>query len=183
MGLEIGWFSYYMLVLAVAFLLPLPVVDRLATLLTWPARAAHRVMHDWDDESAAEPRWLPALLAAGAAAILGGIGFLIDLPGALGASAIAGGVLLALTLWRVVHGDRARPKRWTTASLLAAIAMWLAITLSPVRYDFYRYLGGDLKRRDQPAEALQAYARAERYAPEGKSRAKQIRELRQRLEP
>jgi hypothetical protein len=89
-------------------------------------------MHDWDDESAAEPRWLPALLAAGAAAILGGIGFLIDLPGALGASAIAGGVLLALTLWRVVLGDRASPKRWTSASLLAAIAMWLAITLSPV---------------------------------------------------
>ena len=38
MGLEIGWFSYYMLLLACCFLLPLPVVDRLATVFTWPAR-------------------------------------------------------------------------------------------------------------------------------------------------
>jgi hypothetical protein len=50
-----------------------------------------------------------------------------------------------------------------------------------VRWDFYRYLGGDLSRRGEEQAALEAYVRGERYAPPGESRINQIRELRRKL--
>jgi hypothetical protein len=73
------------------------------------------------------------------------------------------------------------PRRHIVASAVAGMVMWLAIAASPVRWDFYRYLGGDLMRRDEPEAALEAYLRGERYAPPGKSRADKIEQLRERL--
>jgi len=67
------------------------------------------------------------------------------------------------------------------AAALATTGMWLAIALSPVRWDFYRFLGGDLKRRGETAAALAAYEHAEQYAPAGVSRRARIIELRKQL--
>jgi hypothetical protein len=59
--------------------------------------------------------------------------------------------------------------------------MWVAIATSQARWDFYRFLGGDLKTRGEPAAALEAYERGERYAPKGQSRKGQIEALRKQL--
>ena len=56
--------------------------------------------------------------------------------------------------------------------------MWLAIAASPVRWDFYRYLGGDLSRRGELRAALDAYVRGERYAPRARAVRRRSRELR-----
>ncbi len=62
----------------------------------------------------------------------------------------------------------ARP--WIAATGLAVLTMWMAIASTDVRYDFYRFVGGDARRRGDVAAALEAYTKADRYAPEGKSR-------------
>jgi len=185
MGLEIGWFSYYMLMLAVCFLLPLVVVDRLVTVLTWPARALHRQALQWEAES--KPQLGGNLvLALGGAGVLGLVGKMIDLPGAVSACLLAGAALVAVTLALSVlpataAARRADPRRHVIATVMAATMMWLAIAASPVRWEFYRYLGGDLARREDLEGALQAYRRGERYAPAGESRRDRIKEIEREL--
>jgi hypothetical protein len=73
------------------------------------------------------------------------------------------------------------PRAHVAATVVAAAVMWVAIAASPVRWDFYRYLGGDLARRDEPEGALAAYLHGERYAPPGQSRAEKIQKLRTQL--
>jgi len=178
MGLEIGWFSAYMLLLACCYLLPLRAVDRLVTALTWPARWVARQAGELGD-AAQVPLAGSLGLALGGGALLLMVGKLIDLPGAVPACGIAAAALLVVTL---VCARRGRdPRGHIAASAVAGMAMWLAIASSPVRWDFYRYLGGDLMRRDEPEAALEAYLRGERYAPPGKSRADKIEQLRERL--
>ena len=180
MGLEIGWFSAYMLLLACCFLLPLTVVDRLVTVFTWPARAIGRQVGDAEDAEQPLPLASALGFALGGAALLATVGPLIDLPGAVPACAVAAGALVAFALLQVRR--RRDPRLAIAASAVAGMAMWLAIAASPVRWDFYRYLGGDLTRRDEPEAALEAYERGERYAPPGKSRADKIKQLRKRLD-
>jgi hypothetical protein len=180
MGLEIGWFSYYMLLLACCFLLPLPVVDRLATVFTWPSRWLLRQARDWERQS--PPRGLTSgLLALGSALLLVLIGRMLDLPGATEACAVAGLVLLAVTAYARL-GPRPHDARpYAVATTIAAAGMWLAIAASPVRWDFYRYLGGDLNRRGELEAALQVYERGERYAPAGQSRRDKIEQIKRQL--
>ncbi len=180
MGLQIGWFSYYMLALACCFLLPLPVVDRLATVFTWPARFLQHQALEWEAQGP-PPKLASLALALLCAGLLGLVGFMIDLPGALLACAPAGVALLAVTAAALYARSPRDPRRHAVATALAAVGMWLAIANSDVRWDFYRYLGGDLKRRGELAPALETYLEGERFAPPGESRAKQIRELRQAL--
>ena len=179
MGLQIGWFSYYMLLAGTCFLLPLTAVDRLVTVLTWPARVMHARFAAWRARS--KPGLAQAaLLALLGAAALALAGMLIDLPGALETGALAGALLVVVTLvLRVRKGVDPRPHVLATA--VAAGLMWLAIAVSPVRWDFYRFLGGDLTRRDELPAALEAYRRGERYAPPGETRADKIADIEQRL--
>jgi hypothetical protein len=107
------------------------------------------------------------------------VGKLLDLPGAVPACSIAALALLAVAV-ASVRGKR-DPRRHVAATVVAAAVMWLAIASSSVRWDFYRYLGGDLARRDEPEGALDAYVHGERYAPPGQSRAEKIRKLRTQL--
>jgi hypothetical protein len=180
MGLQIGWFSYYMLALACCFLLPLPVVDRLAMVFTWPARLALRHADEWRAQSP-PTRVQNAGLAAACGAMLVLVGQRIDLPGSLAACVLAALVLLGFSVYASGRGSAIDPRRYSVATIVAAIGMWLAISASPVRFDFYRYLAGDLKRRGDPEAALATYEHSERYAPAGQSRAKAINELRRQL--
>jgi hypothetical protein len=46
-----------------------------------------------------------------------------------------------------------------------------------VHYDFYRFLGGDLVRRGEPIEALDAYGLANTWAPDGEGRQSKVRKI------
>jgi hypothetical protein len=178
MGLDIGWFSGYMLLLASCFLLPLAVVERLCTAFSWPARLLARQAGDFGSDP--HPLLGPSLaLALAGAGLLVMVGKLIDLPGAVPACSIAALALIAVAL-ASVHRQR-DPRRHIAATVIAAAVMWGAIASSSVRWDFYRYLGGDLARRDEPEAALEAYVRGERYAPPGQSRGDKIKKIRAQL--
>lgn len=180
MQLEIGWFSYYMLLAACCFLLPLTVVDRLATTFTWPARWLSRQAQAWQGQGAPQvASCMFVALASGGVLVMAG--YLIDLPGAVAACALAAIALLGVTLAMLFGPQRSDPRTHAVSLALAAAGMWIAIAVSPVRWDFYRYTGGDLSRRGELKPALEIYRRGERYAPEGQSRMSKIRDIEQRL--
>lgn len=184
MGLEIGWFSYYMMLTACVFLLPARFVRALATLFAWPSRLATRLLADWNAETDADKAWsttTPLLL--GSALVVGVVGVSLDLPGSTFA-ALTTAVIVALVIVSMLRGGVAQQGRHARVrqTLLglagAAAVMWIAVNVSEVRFDYYRFLGGDLRRREQPEAALDAYLKAERYSPAGKSRKKDIDALR-----
>ncbi|HEX4351506.1 MAG TPA: hypothetical protein VHZ95_01305, partial [Polyangiales bacterium] len=176
MGLEIGWFSYYMLALACAFLLPGPAIETLALFLTLPSRWIASLL---DDDSAKARRASELLIAiAGVAIVLFAVAYLIDLPGAFGAASVSVVALVACGIVAAIRGDVGYARRLAIASGFAAALMWTVIGASSVRWDFYRYLGGDLSRRGQNEAALEAFERGERYAPKGESRRTKIETLR-----
>jgi hypothetical protein len=171
---QIGWFSYYMLWVSFVLLAPVAWVARLGRALGWcldlerfPARAQP------------VPAALLALLALGA--LLVGSAARIDLPGVLPACAVvlalgAGAGFVALR--------RARFEVWQgsmLAGLIATGCLVLALTQTAVRFDFYRRWAGEVARLGEPELALALYRKAERYAPPGRSRARQIRDLERQL--
>jgi Vitamin K-dependent gamma-carboxylase len=185
LGLEIGWFSYYMMLLGGAYLLPGVVVDWLARVVTWPVQWVSTQLADFtapgDGESGAQGVAPTLAVAVATALVLGAVGYLLDLPGAIEACALAG-LVAVLAAGVAVSRKRAIVARLPLlGTALAGALMWLAIVRSDVRWDFYRYLGGDLRRRAQPEAALEAYERGERYAPPGQSRKDKINELKQQL--
>ncbi|HET6340280.1 MAG TPA: hypothetical protein VFG30_44030 [Polyangiales bacterium] len=182
MELEIGWFSYYMMLFACAFLLPARNVDSLARLITFPANFIRAQLADVLAPELDRTNLGGTLaITAGVTLMLGMVGKQLDLPGAMTACLIAAGVLAVAAVAVSLRGRSAEMRSLALGTGAAAALMWLALALSPARWDFYRFLGGDLKRRNEPAAALEAYERGERYAPKGQSRQDQIDGLRKQL--
>lgn len=155
MGLEIGWFSYYMLLIVVAVFAPRPIIDASVEALGAPAR--------WLRRFAPTKQAAAALALAGSivsALLLAGV----DLPGDVGA-----GVLLVFVgvgaFAAARRGDDANtaPAHFGVAMLLAGVFAFVSLTQSSVRYDYYRFVGGDHRRRGEAEEALAAYILANRY--------------------
>ncbi|MDQ3036892.1 MAG: hypothetical protein M3Y87_31150 [Myxococcota bacterium] len=193
MGLQIGWFSWYMILLALATFLPARLLSGLVLFATWPAREIAEGL------STDPSPIVAAILALLAGALLVAVGMDLDLPGALAASVIAavatmGGALYALVRRQLVAEVRA-----------IAIALAIGAAVIPVsirglggesavgrdgqpaphhdaRYDYWRFAGGDFRRRGEWALARNAYLHADRYAPEGQSRRAQAEEMRERIE-
>jgi hypothetical protein len=168
-----------MMLLACVYLLPGPAIDKLGTMLTWPARAIATQLELAKHDRAAATQAIA--ISVGAAFVLGAVGRMIDLPGALPACLIAAGALIAVTVVAALRKQLPQLRAAALGMGVAGALMWAAIALSPVRWDFYRYLGGDLRRRNQPEAALEAYERGERYAPPGSSRSDKIKELKAQL--
>jgi hypothetical protein len=181
MGLEIGWFSYYMLLLACCFLLPGRAVQTLALLVTRPAHWLTSQLNELGSDSASRRTLETLLTAAAVGVVLTTIGYLLDLPGAAAATIVAAVTLIAITLHGVSRGNARWVRRLALTTGCAGALMWAAIASSEVRWDFYRYLGGDLSRRGLRTEALDAYVKGERYAPRGQTRRDKIDELRRQL--
>jgi hypothetical protein len=183
--LDIGWFSYYMLALACTFLLPGRALQVVSLAIMRPAQAIAKFLAEANPDKAPSQleTWLTCAAVSG---VLAAAAFLLDLPGAAAAA-----VLAALGLWSyaialsVRKGKRKRPDTQVVHVALAlgvaAVLMWSAISVTEVRWDYYRYLGGDLQRRGESQAALAAYLKGERYAPKGSSRRSKIRQLQREL--
>lgn len=170
MDLEIGWFTEYMLLVAVIVFLPRELLAGLLHLLSTPVRAAHTWL------SAEEPSRVVAVLSA----LLGGAGvagvfWLTDLPGGLYAGLLAAVMACALALWPLWPSSRGRGAGTlptALAGLLGAGLLLLALAESDVRFDYYRNAGGDAGRlasEQHPElylEAVAHYTKAKRYYPQ-----------------
>jgi hypothetical protein len=182
MELEIGWFSYYMMLFACAFLLPARGIDRVAALLTVPSNFLRTQLADILAPATNARPWQGTLaISAAVALMLGAVGRQIDLPGALPACLLAAAALVLAAAAASGRGRALDARAFALGAGAAAALMWLSIATSEARFDFYRFLGGDLRRRGDPSGALEAYERGERYAPKGRSRKDQIEQLRREL--
>lgn len=183
MELEIGWVSYYMLLVIFVVFLPVEVLRPIGAAFTWPMRflaerfgaasaEAQGEDEDSDEDDGAEDDakerpsaglsvW--ALLAVGAVSSVGAA-MALDLPGATGTGVLIGVVLIAGGGLAVRQGRMREARSWGIGAILAGLGMWIAITqLNDVRYDYYRFVGGDHRRRGELEEALVAYEKANAY--------------------
>lgn len=234
LDLKIGWFSWYMILYGLVFLLPERVLVVLArgavpvlrpsfgtevvalriaaavvlvlvaaALRSWPVASLGLVLLlatpvRWlttalSHARARAPRYVP-LAAVGAGALgVAAAGYAIDLPGAPTAGMMAACALGAATIVLLVRSDDARAIHpYGVGAGLAALAFFGSIAASEVRYDFYRNVGGDHRRRGELITAYAAYVKANLYAPEPcdhpspsdppRNRCRQEQELRRELE-
>lgn len=174
-GLRIGWFSYYMMVIATVVLVPAVVLDGL---VAGPARLVEWLQQRIVSEGA-RPRLVGGVLCASAAVALAVGPDILELPGAG-----AAGLVAAVLLLGIAAAAAARPARLLGVALagaITALALGITIDVSPVRFDFYRYVGGDATRRGEYQLALDAYGQANTFAPAGEERWKKVAEVKVRL--
>ncbi len=170
-GLQIGWFSYYMIALALVALTPAHWLAALAAVASAPSRTREPSM------LAGMPLLAPilGLTTAGIAAFAG---VEIDLPGSYAAAMAVGLVALALGLGAMFRPDLRDPLGRAAGVLgIAMLSCWFSMTHGTARYDFYRFAGGDFRRRGEHRAALEAYREANRYAPPGGSREDRVHEM------
>ncbi|MFO0709371.1 MAG: hypothetical protein U0353_06005 [Sandaracinus sp.] len=173
LSLAIGWFSTYMILVAFVTLLPARWLSLAAFAITAPLRTRHI---DWSSPLVL-PRLVLATLAGGGGLVV--MGQLADLPGAMNAA-----LLLLVVLAAIVGGsfagrlERADAMPFAAACAVASIALSAWVYVSPARFDYYRFAGGDFRRRLDYEHALHAYEHANRYAPPGESRDDRIEEMR-----
>jgi hypothetical protein len=180
--LHIGWFSYYMLVLACGFLLPVQWLRPIVRIIIWvPTRCAAGLERIQQGVSPTMQSVVTTGLALGVGCTAAFVGTRLDLPGSTIVCASIGIALAVGTFFTSRRAGQLAAQRYAIAGLLAAGVLWAAIARSDVRYDYYRYLGYDLEARGTPRAALTAYLQAERYAPAGESRGDRIDALRQNI--
>ena len=165
--LRVGWFSYYMVILAVVMLgpaAPWRVLNRLRERCSGVVSGAF-------ERSAV---LVPVLSALGVLVAAWASAALVDLPSGA-AVGITGIAVTVYAWWR--HGDR-RSIGLTGAKVICVMVLAaLCLTQSNVHYDFYRLLGGDLVRRGEPMEALDAYGLANTWAPSGEGRQSKVQKI------
>lgn len=199
LDLEIGWFGAYMLVAAFVFFAPGPLVERLATGVARGVGALERASRG--TRSVAPPRngavrdrgLVELALALAGACVVVGTAASLDLPGDLGGGLVAATTLSGLALATIVRGPAERARWLVLAAVLGCALAHAAVThgalrlgeghgrvvleASSVRYDYYRFVGGDRRRRGETAAAIAAYRKAYRYAPDDARRAETARKL------
>lgn len=168
MGLEIGWFSYYMIGLATAMLLP---AHWLGALLLIPT-LGHRALRAWTDAQSIGP--LPALALA---LIAAGLSFKlasdVRVPGAdLALAAVA----IAMVGAGVAAAGRESLRRPTLGAavglLLCVLGTYASLARTEEQYDYFRFAGGDFRRRGEVEAAFHAYSEALAFAPTDEDRAR-----------
>lgn len=176
-SLRVGWFSWYMIVIATVALPPLAWSRSLDNALSW---FGERLTGGEDPPA----RSLVVLAVASAALapllVMQGL----DVPGAMG----WGLTWILILPWLVTRARGRRPEssRWhvigsALAVSISAAVLWVGISSTSVRYDYYRFLGGDTFRRGELSRSHQAYGKANTYAPDGQSRWKKVLRVRKAL--
>jgi hypothetical protein len=169
--LRIGWFSVYMVLLALIALGP-GAPWRLAA--SKAQALAQRVARATDGAGIAPTA--VALLAL-CAATLGSVS-LVSLPAAGTIGAVALCLAAAPWVFGALGGERLRA---AVTALVVLVLVTVSLTQGRIHYDYFRFLGGDLTRRGEPVAALEAYGIANTWAPESEDRRAKAAKVRRSL--
>lgn len=185
--IDIRWFSFYMIAIAVAFFLPEAALRGIVGLATFPFRAVAQRTGRWRTLSpASSPRSATGLrtvaIALSASSIVALVGLHLDLLGATAAGLIGGGALAVVGLVAALRNNPEPARHAAIAAAAGALVLGAAVHVLPVRFEYYLYVVADLQRRGDAGQVLAAYEKAEPYAPRGQSRQRQIEALRSSLE-
>jgi hypothetical protein len=181
----IGWFSYYMIWTVWISLLP---ASWLALLMRWLERfrtpwrrfVAAR-LSAWE-ESRFSSRFDPSSTVFKRAVLCfaPSVAFIYllleDLPG-LGAAVLVFSCALSVRSGLEQQGAVHKPLLTALLPVTAMAALSLTLSLTQVRFDYYRRAAGELARMGRSKEALELYRKAESHAPSGQSRRSKIEAL------
>jgi len=156
--MQIGWFSYYMLLLGGVYFLPLKWIEFVAELVARGDNLVSRIARFCTDET---PNFGLTTLLLGAN--LAAFALTIDLPGAAIAGVVLAVLVLALVAGSLLESRKSVARLRIFAVAVAVLVMWAAIIVRPVRFEFYLNQGQDLQQRGQPKQALSKYERAQQY--------------------
>jgi len=159
LSLRIGWFTYYMVLIAAAYLLP----SRLLHAIAGPALRVAARLGARIEALSRERFWRGAAAAVAGALAIALMGLAVDLPGAPAAGAAAALAVLVGALAPRALGRPAASLALGLAGVIAAAAMGTAMAASDARFEYYMSFGRQLERFGQPAEATGLYERAHRY--------------------
>ncbi len=160
LGLDIGWFSFYMMFVAVAVFAPASALRTMAFLPTSPWRVLRTRLRRLD---ARRLRLVVVAVLVLASSLAVASASSLDLPGSLGVGLISTTALLIASAWAFRRGRPSLAGGWGAGLALGLATMTLAIVHSDVRFDFYRFVGGEYRRHGEIARALRAYEKANAY--------------------
>lgn len=159
LGLDIGWFSFYMMLIATIIFAP---ATFLRVLMERLAGWWDRLRTQWASTMDTHKVGLQFTLVVGVGTAIAA-GWSLDLPGALTATIIASVAVVASVMFHIQRDERAVAREHALGTLVVALLCWFSIAQSDVRFDFYRFVGGEYRRHQEPALALEAYEKANRY--------------------
>lgn len=155
-GLRIGWFSYFMMLLASTSFLPASWLERFIRPLVWLDGSARATQQ-------ATPRGVLAITSLLAIATLLAVAWWFDLPGLLPAAGIGTvGFVAALTALGL-KGECDAQCRLPVALLVAAILLATALEFGGARANFYPYRLRQLQRRGDFEAAREMLPKATTY--------------------
>jgi hypothetical protein len=185
----IGWFSYYMIWTVWISLLPaswlallMRLIERFRTLWCRFVTAYQAKL----EQGSSSARFAAASTAFRRVALwlspsVALIYLLLeDLPG-LGIAVLAFSCAISLRVWFERRAATHSTLLPALLPLTAVVALSLTLSLTHVRFDYYRRAAGELSRMGRREEALDLYRQAEAYAPSGESRRPQIEGLERQL--
>ncbi|MDP6943860.1 MAG: HTTM domain-containing protein [Myxococcota bacterium] len=176
MGLRIGWFSWYMLALTLIAFAPAAWLRAAAAGLD---RVTSKILGALPPAGGTPNRLVWAGLCLGTGACFVAVGRELDLPGTPTAGLLWAAILMVSAAVAAARGKSLRT--WAIAGAVTVTLLGVSIDSGRVRYDFYRFVGGDATRRMELDAALLAYGRANTYAPEGEGRWKKLETVRAKL--
>lgn len=193
MSLEIGWFTRYMVGIAIIAFAPREGLETVVGIVEWMRRSLRRLVgaDDTENDSPFARGVVAALaLAFGVLAMSR-----LDLPGSTAAGVVCAVLLTACYGFErrgAAESGSDLPVAFVLATgvVFASIAHpaiglesdrgFIGLDASTVRFDYYRFVGGDRRRRLDVEGAIAAYRKSYAYAPtedERESTAAKLRAL------
>ena len=167
-SIRIGWFSYYMMAFASVYFLPAQLLWQVEKVLIWPGRKLATLGSIFLANLSRAPKLTAGMTALSSLATIfciGVVGARLDLPGAANAGYLTALVLLGMFLFALLRGRYQGASRYIFATGLATIFLWVTVTQSMVRFDYYHRVGDHWKSREEPQAAIEAYEKALRHVP------------------
>jgi len=158
-----GWLPIYMIGIAFVVFMPTPWIHSVGRTLTQPARSLveGRSEEDGTDERAAQVFYM-SLVGLVVAPM---VSMFVDMPGVKTGCTLTAIAMLFVMGRQLYFTPRWRPV-WRVASLFGGcLALWITVTTSTARFDYYREGALDADRRGDHDAAMMFREKADRYAP------------------
>ncbi|MBW1876239.1 MAG: hypothetical protein JRI98_12915 [Deltaproteobacteria bacterium] len=158
-----GWLPIYMIGIAFVVFMPTPWIHSVGRTLTQPARSLveGRSEEDGTDERAAQVFYM-SLVGLVVAPM---VSMFVDMPGVKTGCTLTAIAMLFVMGRQLYFTPRWRPV-WRVASLFGGcLALWITVTTSTTRFDYYREGALDADRRGDHDAAMMFREKADRYAP------------------
>ncbi len=157
-----GWLPVYMIGIALIVFLPTASIHSVGRALTRPARSlVEGRSEDGTDERTAQVFYM-SLVGLVVAPM---VSMFVDMPGVKTGCTLTAIAMLFVMGRQLYFTPRWRPV-WRVASLFGGcLALWITVTTSTARFDYYREGALDADRRGDHDAAMMFREKADRYAP------------------